>query len=154
MKDKTRITLMMGTSASGESVTCCSWETKKSRILQTDGWRKATPSLKKQANAWFDQKIIPWWIINVIWPYQLHTEVDVNAMIFLDNCSAHTLYYEEKAKLPNRIFIFFLQPNVTNTHQPSDMDMIYSIKVGYKVTLLELFLSIFDIEGGYLRAYY
>ena len=29
MKDKTRCTLMVGTSASGENVTCYSWETEK-----------------------------------------------------------------------------------------------------------------------------
>ena len=46
-----------------------------------------------------------------------------------------------------------MTPNVTNIPQPADMGMIDSIKVGYKVTLLEKILSIFGIEGGYLRAY-
>ena len=77
----------------------------------------------------------------------------MNAILLLDNCSAHTLSDEKKSKLPNQISIFFLPPNVTNTHQPYEMGMIASIKVGYKVTLLEQLLSIFDIEGGYLRAY-
>ena len=48
MKDKTHITLMVGTSASEKGATCCSWETEKSIILQTDGLRKATPSIKKK----------------------------------------------------------------------------------------------------------
>ena len=33
------------------------------------------------------------------------------------------------------------------------MSMIASIKVGYKVTLLYQLLTIFDIEGRYIRAY-
>ena len=42
---------------------------------------------------------------------------------------------------------------MTNTHQPDDMVMISSIKVAYKGKIVEQLLSIFDIEGGYLRAY-
>ena len=34
------------------------------------------------------------------------------------------------------------------------MDMISSIKVGYKVTLIDQLLSIFYIEGEYIRVYY
>ena len=74
-------------------------------------------------------------------------------MPLLDNYSAHTISDEEKSKLPKWIFVFFLPPNVTNKHQPADMGMIFSIKVGYKVTLLDQILSIFDIGGGYLRVY-
>ena len=60
---------------------------------------------------------------------------------------------EEKFKLPKRLFILFLPLNANNTDQTADMGMITSIKVGYKVTLVEQLLSIFDIEGGFLRAY-
>ena len=42
---------------------------------------------------------------------------------------------------------------MTNTRQPAEMGMISSIEVGYKATLIEQLLSIFDIEGGYLREY-
>ena len=42
---------------------------------------------------------------------------------------------------------------MTNTHQPDEMVMIFRIKVGYKVTLIEQILYIFDIEGVYLRTY-
>ena len=47
IKDKTRIAIMVGTSARRKIYTCCSWETKKSRISQTDACRKGTPSIKK-----------------------------------------------------------------------------------------------------------
>ena len=46
-----------------------------------------------------------------------------------------------------------MQLNVTNTYQTSDMGNISSIRVGHKVTLLKQLLSIFDIEGGYLRVH-
>ena len=46
-----------------------------------------------------------------------------------------------------------MSPNVTNTHQPDDMGMISSIKVRYKFNLVDKILCIFDIEGGYQRAY-
>ena len=108
---------------------------------------------KNQANAWFDQKITFWWILNVLWPYHLRIDGDVNAMLLIENCSAHTLSDEEKSKLPKWLLILFLPLNVTNAHQPSYMGIIASTKVGYKATLLEHLLSIFDIEGGYLRAY-
>ena len=103
-------------------------------------------SNKNQANDWSDQKITLWWILNVFWPYHLHSEGYVNAMHVMVNCSAHNISDEEKPKLSKQILIFFLPHNVTNTHHLDDMDIISSIKVGYKVTLLEQLLSIFDTE--------
>ena len=74
-------------------------------------------------------------------------------MLLLDNCSSHTLSDEEKSNLPKRLFSFFLPQNVANKHQPAEMGIIVIIKVGYIVIFLEKLLYIFDIEGGYLRAY-
>ena len=81
-----------------------------------DGARPPTPSIKNQANACIDKKITLWWIINVLWPYYLRTEGDVNTILFLNNCSSHTIYDEEKSKLPKQNFSFFLPPNVNNTN--------------------------------------
>ena len=46
----------------------------------------ASPSLpyKNQANAWFDQKITLWWILNIFLPYHLLAEGGVNAMLFME----------------------------------------------------------------------
>ena len=74
-------------------------------------------------------------------------------MHFMVKYSAHNISDEEKPKLSKQILIFFLPHNVTNKHQLADMDIISSIKVGYKVTLLEQLLSIFDTKWGYLREY-
>ena len=48
--------------------------------------------------------------------------------------------------------IVFLPPNVTNKHQPADMGMIASLKVGYKTKILMQLLEVFDKEGGYEEA--
>ena len=77
----------------------------------------------------------------------------MNAMPLLETFSSHNLCDEEKSKLPNHIFVSFLPPNVTNTGQPADMGIISSIKVGYKVTLIQQLLYNFDTEGVYLWEY-
>ena len=38
---------------------------------------------------------------------------------------------------------------MTSNHQPADMGMTASAKVGYKMLLLQKLLSIFNFEGGY-----
>ena len=116
--------------------------------LQTGGWSKATLSIQKPIKCLVWSKITLFWILNVFWKYHICTEGNVNTMLFLDNCYAHTLSDKETSKLPKQVFSKFLSPNVTNTHQPAVMVMIVSIKVGYRVTLLEQLLSFFDIKGG------
>ena len=90
---------------------------------------------KNQENSWFDPKTILWWVLNVFCTHHLRIEGDVDAIIFLGKCSAHDISDEEKSKLPKRLFISLLPPNVNNTYQPANMVMISSIKVGYKVSL-------------------
>ena len=51
--------------------------------------------------------------------------------------------------IPDRLTVVYLPPNMTSNHQPADMGMIASLKVGYKTTLLRNLLSVFDMEGGY-----
>ena len=67
-------------------------------------------------------------------------------MTFFYNFSDHTIYDKEKSKTPKQLFVFFLSPNVAGTHQLAGMGMISSIRVGYKVTLLEHLLSIFILK--------
>ena len=53
---------------------------------------------------------------------------------------------------PSWLKIIFLPPNLTAHCQPADQGMISSLKAGYKCTMLEKLLSIFDAEGGYEKA--
>ena len=76
---------------------------------------------------------------------------DVNAILILDNCSAHNI---DMSNIPPRLTIKFLPPDVTSRHQPADMGMIAAaLKVGYKAMFLRYLLDIvFDKEGGYEAA--
>ena len=65
----------------------------------------------------------------------------------LDNCFSQTDL--NQAYLLDILTVVYLPTNITSGHQPEDMGMIASIKVGYKTTLLRNLLSMFDIEGGY-----
>jgi hypothetical protein len=46
----------------------------------------------------------------------------------------------------------FLPPKVTNTHQPADMGMIGSLKLGYRMLYLHTLLELFDKDGGFEEA--
>lgn len=86
----------------------------------------------------------------MFWPYHKKKHGDKYALLLLDNCSAHK--FDEK-KISNKIIIHFFPPNVTNKHQPADMGMISTLKVGYKAYMLEKLLTIFDCDGGFKWAY-
>ena len=73
----------------------------------------------------------------------------MQALLLLANCTAHDL---DRSKLLAKLIIFFLPPNMTSNHQSPDMGMIASLKVGYKMRLLEKLLAIFEEEGGYEAA--
>jgi hypothetical protein len=91
-----------------------------------------------------------WWIWNVFWPFHLKENGDVPAILLLDNFSGQTNL--DKSSLPRNLEIMYFPENVTNKHQPADMGIIASLKVGYKISMLEMFLAIFDVEGGYENA--
>lgn len=48
-----------------------------------------------------------------------------------------------------RLLQCFFIPKVTNKHQPSDMGMIASLKIGYRIDMLDKLLENFDADGGY-----
>lgn len=148
MKDKTRITLMVCTSAHGEKVPL-SLVGKAKNPRCFDHLDNPPMAYKDQKNAWFDQKITIWWIFQVFILHHTHHHGRSKAILLLDNCTAHKINMEF---LPDWLKIVFLPPNVTNTHQPADMGIIASLKVGYKTSMLMQLLEIFDREGGYEEA--
>ena len=83
----------------------------------------------------------------MLWPHHISVNGYVNAVLLLDNCSAQTDL--DPAHLPSKLTVVYLPPNMTSNHQPADMGMIASLKVGYKTTLLRNLLNVFDMEGGY-----
>ena len=151
MKDKTRLTIMVCTSANGDKFPLAIVGKPKVpacfRLLPNN--TNAPIAYTHQDNAWFDKFITVWWIKHVFWPEHLKQHGDVNAILLLDNCSAHKI--DEKL-LPRNLHILFLPHNVTNRHQPADMGMIAGLKVGYKSLYLRTLLEIFDAPGGYEHA--
>ena len=87
--------------------------------------------------------------MNTFWPHQLKYQGNVNSILTLDNCTAHDM---KPFLLPNCLGIKSLPPNVTSRHQPGDMGMIESLKVGYKSWYLRKLLECFDTPGGFDRA--
>ena len=81
----------------------------------------------------------------VYWLYHFGYYGDIHCVLLLDYCSARKV---DKVRLPHAHPIIFLPPNVTNIHQPVEMRMITSLKVGYKMKMLGGLLDIFDTEGG------
>ena len=73
----------------------------------------------------------------------------VNAILILDNCSAHKI---DISKISSKITIKFLPPNMMSRHQPADMGMIAGLKTGYKALFLRQLLQICDVPGGYKQA--
>ena len=94
MKDKTRMTLMVCTVASGKKVPLA--VVGKSKAPKY--FEGITPPLPytNQRNAWFERDITRWRINNVLLPY--HDEQHgrgVPCVLLPDNCSAHKLSDEE-----------------------------------------------------------
>jgi len=151
MKDKTRVTAMVCTAADGFRVpVAIIGKAKRPQCFDLLQPGHSTPlPYKNQKNAWFDKDITIWWINNVFWPEHLKENGHVNAILILDNCSAHKI---DISKISSKITIKFLPPNVTSRHQPADMGMIASLKTGYKSLYLRQLLEIFDNPGGYEQA--
>jgi DDE superfamily endonuclease len=147
MKDKSRITVMLCTAADESKVPLA----VVGKAKKPSCFSLGDPPLPyhHQANAWFDRDVKLWWILTVFWPHHVRTQGDVPALLLLDNCTAHDV---DRSKLPAKLIIFFLLPNMKSNHQPADMGMIASLKVGYKMRMLEKLLAIFDEEGGYEAA--
>ena len=150
MKDKTRVTLMVCTSADGTKLPLLIvGKAKTPACFRLRGGRDLPLPYYNQKNAWFDREVTLVWIRRVLWPNHLDKHGDKHCILLLDNCSAHKI---DETRLPRKLHIVFLPPNVTNTHQPADMGMIASLKVGYKSKMLMGLLDVFDAEGGFERA--
>jgi len=85
----------------------------------------------------------------VFWPFHYAEYGDVPCILVLDNCTAHNV---DLTRINHNIHIVFLPPKVTNKHQPADMGMIGSLKLGYRMLYLHTLLELFDREGGFEEA--
>ena len=152
MKSKDRITMMICTSAAGAKLPVAFvGKAKKPVCFRSCGGDLPAP-YTNQKKAWFDRGVTVWWINRVFWPQHVKKNGLTKALLLLDNCLVHDVD-ESKLEVPDgMLIILFLPENVTSRHQPADMGMIATLKVGYRKVMLSRLLSIFDAEGGFETA--
>jgi hypothetical protein len=151
MKYKTRIAIKVCTASDGTKVPLSViGKPKKPVCFSLVEGGKPPLAYKNQRNAWFDKSITIWWIVTAFWPFHLRTQGNVKAVLLMDNCSAHDI---DASDVPANLLLIFLPPNMTSMHQPADMGMIASLKVGYKMGMLTKLLAIFDTKGGHTAAH-
>lgn len=136
MKLKERVTLMVCTAADGSK--CPLAMVGKSKLPTcfnelSRGPTKGPPmAYTSQKNAWFHKTIMYWWINHVFWwPDHFSKHGNEKCFLVINNCSVQTKL--DMTKIPERIIILYLPPNVTSQAQPADMGIIGTLKVGYKV---------------------
>ena len=150
MKDKDRLTLMVCTSAAGDKCPLSLvGKAQVPRCFNSCPNKEPPMAYTHQSNGYYTRAVTRWWIRTVFWPWHVFHHGEVLCILLLDNCPAHKISKDDYHAL---LIIFFLPPRVTSRHQPADMGMIASLKVGYKVRMLKILLSIFDVEGGYASA--
>ena len=150
MKDKSRITVMVCTAADGsKSPLSIVGKAKKPTCFTLCENDKPPMAYTNQKAAWFDTDVTMWWLLEVFWPHHIQKHGHSHCILLLDNCPAHAI---DTSTLPEQLHILFLPPNMTSNHQPADMGMIASLKVGYKTMMVRKLLEKFDVEGGYEAA--
>lgn len=153
MKSKDRLTIMVCTAADGSKAPLSiigKSKTPECFRYELDNPSKLPMAYKDQSNAWFDREVTVWWITHVFWPWHVRKFGDLKAVLLLDNCSANTNLGE--TKLPKKLIIRFFPPLVTSHHQPADMGIIATIKVGYRTLMLVRLLALFDEPDGFENA--
>ena len=150
MKSKDRITIMVCVSASGEKVPLfVVGKPKEPTCFRLLEGKSAPLPYCGQAKAWFDKRVSLHWIHKVFWPWWIRHHGEKHCILIYDNFSAQKFSDEELAMLPEKLHILHLPPNVTSNHQPCDMGIIASLKVGYKAGLLRKLLSVFENPNGF-----
>ena len=148
MKDKTRVTIMVCTSALGEKVPLSIvGKSKRPECFSLCVNNTPPMAYNNQSNAWFDKDVTIWWLNDVFDKWYHAKFGNQKCILLLDNCPAHNDLQE--TNYPPYIIIKFFPPNLTSRHQPMDMGIIASLKVGYKFRMLDQLLAICDDPDTY-----
>ena len=99
---------------------------------------------RNQRNAWMDTEIFSWWFHKQFEPFVRAKLSDMGleeqAILFLDNCSAHP-EAEDLISNDGKITAHFFLPNVTALIQPMDQGVLESMKRVYRKNLLRDLIS-------------
>ena len=140
MRDKTRVTLMVCTSASGEKVPLhIVGKSKKPECFKLMPDHKPPMYYTYQKKSWYDGATTVKWVSELFAEHvrKIHGP-DTHVILLLDNCPAHKVNLQ--GVNGKYIHVLFFPPNLTCWHQPADMGIIHSLKTGYKGNLLETLL--------------
>ena len=103
MKDKERITIMVTTAADG-------WQAplaiigKLARPRCFNLVNRCPIAYMNQRNAWFDQRVMSWWISSVFLPAHRKRSNGVFAILILDNFSGHNIDFSQ---FSDRLIVIF-----------------------------------------------
>lgn len=99
MKDKTRITLMLCCSAAKKAPLAIVGKSADPRCFSAlpklQGVRLTPMKYTIQTNAWFDTKVMFWWLTEVFWPHcnTMHMNKPVRRIVFLQTGSVLNTFY-------------------------------------------------------------
>ena len=91
------------------------------------------------------------WLLECFWPFHTKTHGNRHCILLLDNFSAHTKITDDP-RIPNKLHIVFFPPNCTSFMQPADMGMIATLKIGYRMKMLDILLNVCDTIETYNKA--
>jgi hypothetical protein len=140
-KSKDRVTLNLCSSASGtiKLPLHLIGKAKHPRCFRQLDMKLLPVKYTNQSNAWMTAEQFHEWFHHDFVPYvqkELRSKGEKpNAVLLLDNCSAHP-HSDELISDDGAVFATFLPPNVTALIQPMDQGVIQSLKMKYKKKLL------------------
>jgi hypothetical protein len=145
-KCKERVTMMIMTSPTRRGPLAMVSKHNRPRCFEHYLGSKEKPfPYIAQKSAWFDGRIMNWWLTTVCIPYfRAQRQEEQHFVLILDNFLETSKDSWLKKDLPSWIHIIFLPPNLTSKHQPMDMGIIAVLKVAYKSQLLKLLLQVCD----------
>ena len=91
------------------------------------------------------------WLLECFWPYHIKIHGNRHCILLLDNFSAHEKIVHDE-RIPNKLHMIFFAPNCTSFLQPADMGIISSLKIGYRVKLMNILLKVCDTMEMYNEA--
>ena len=141
-KAKDRITLNICSNASGTVKLPIHFigKAKKPRCFKGINMDLLPVVYSAQKNAWMESSLFHEWFHNNFIPYvQEKLGKDCEAVLLLDNCSAHP-DADELVSENGKIMAKFLPPNVTSLIQPMDQGVLIGLKRIYKKKLLSRML--------------
>ena len=131
MKDKSRLTEYMCTSADGKKVPLAFiGKSKRPRCFRNNPVLKAAHYFS-QKNAWSDAVVFKQWFDTVFLPY-VRAQNDQPVLLIMDNHSSHHGVRDPRGQ----VRIEGLPPNVTSRIQPMDGGIIKTSKTHYRYDLL------------------